>query len=239
MIVPESTAYARLAGLPPEFGLYTAFVGSLTYWIFATSKDISIGPIAVMSIITGNIVSVAAQTHPEIPRHVVASALALVAGVIVSGLGILRLGFLVDLIPLPSIHAFMSGAALTIGTGQLPSLLGIPHYPSRNNEPFVNTGDPTYLVFIDTLKHLNEAQLDAALGLSALTALYVVRYVATQASNRFSSYRKVFFFLSTLRITFVILLYTMVSWLLNRNRRDDPIFTILGTIPRGTLFQFV
>lgn len=234
MLVPESMAYARLAGLPSQFGLYSAFVGPLTYWIFGTSKDIAVGPIAVMSAITGNIVAQMAHSHPEIPGHVIASALTLVAGGIVTGLGILRLGFLVDLIPLPSIYAFMTGASISITTGQLPSLLGIPHRPSRNHEPFVNTGDPTYLVFIDVLRRLPEARLDAALGITALTTLYAIRYIATKASHKFPSQCKVLFFINTLRITFVILVYTMVSWLVNKNDQDDPKFAIVGHVPRGT-----
>lgn len=186
-----------------------------------------------MSAITGKIVSAATRSHPEIPPHVVASSIAVVAGAIIAGLGLLRLGFLVELIPLPSIHAFMTGAALNIIAGQLPSLLGVPHHPSKDLEPFVNTGDATYLVFVDTLKSLNEARVDAALGLTALVTLYSVRYFATKASQKYPSQKKLFFFINTLRITFVILVYTMVSWLVNRNRRKTPMFNILGPVPRG------
>lgn len=190
-----------------------------------------------MSAVTGKIVAQVAISNPEIPSHVVASALALVAGGIVAGLGICKLGFLVDLIPLPSIYAFMTGAAISISTGQLPSLLVIPHRPSLNNEPYVNTGDPTYRIFINVLRRLNEVELDAALGLSALITLYAIRYITTKTSRLYPSHRRVLFFINTIRITFIIIIYTMVSWLVNRHHRDDPRFAIVGTVPKGRFTQ--
>lgn len=57
VLVPQSMSYAKLAGLKPEFGLYSSFIGVLTYAFFATSKDVSIGPVAVMSLQTGRIVA--------------------------------------------------------------------------------------------------------------------------------------------------------------------------------------
>ncbi|KAK3094292.1 hypothetical protein LTR53_019449, partial [Teratosphaeriaceae sp. CCFEE 6253] len=108
-------AYAKLAELPVEFGLYSSFMGVLIYWFFATSKDITIGPVAVMSTITGNVVLHVQAIRPDIPGHVVASALAIIAGGIVCFLGLARLGWLVDFISLASISAFMTGSALNIG----------------------------------------------------------------------------------------------------------------------------
>ncbi|KAI5799137.1 sulfate transporter family-domain-containing protein [Peziza echinospora] len=225
VVVPQGMAYAGLALLPPEFGLYSSFVGVLLYWFFATSKDITIGPVAVMSTLVGNIVSKAAITHPEIPAPVISSALALVAGCIVFILGLLRLGFIVDYIPLPAIAAFMTGSAINIAVGQIPSMMGIKGFSTR---------DSAYRVFINTLKYLGHTKLDAAMGLTALFFLYAVRWVFTHwAIKRWPQYSKAFFFVNTLRTAFTMLFYTMVSWLVNMNRREDPAFRILGKIPRG------
>lgn len=96
-----------------------------------------------------------------------------------------------------------------------------------------STRDPTYLVVIHTLKHLGRTKVDAAMGLTALFLLYLLRFVCNRLAKRFPNQRKTWFFVSTLRTAFVILLYTMISWLVNRHRRSHPRFTILGTVPRG------
>ena len=218
-------AYASLALLPPEYGLYSSFVGVLFYWFFATSKDITIGPVAVMSTLVGNIVAKAQAEHPHITAPEIGSALALIAGSIVFALGLLRLGFIVDYIPLPAIAAFMTGSALNIAVGQVPGMMGITGFSTR---------DSTYKVVINILKHLGRTKLDAAMGLSALVLLYFIRWVCTSwGVKRYPKQSKSLFFASTLRTAFVILLYTMISWLVNMNRRNHPAFKILGKIPRG------
>jgi len=217
-------AYAGLAGLKPEFGLYSSFVGVMLYWAFATSKDITIGPVAVLSTLVGGIVADAAISHPHVPGYVVASALALISGCIVFGLGMLRLGFIVDYIPLPAIAAFMTGSALNIAMGQIPVLMGITT---------VKTRQATYLVFINFWKHIGDTKLDAALGLTALFMLYLIRYAANFMARKQPKQQKLWFFVSTLRTAFVILLYTMISWLMNRHHRKKPVIAIVSTVPKG------
>src|SRR5277367_861313 len=227
VVVPQGMAYAKLATLPVQFGLYSSFMGVLIYWFFATSKDITIGPVAVLSTLVGNIITEVHHTHPKYPGNVIASALALIAGSIVCFIGLVRCGWIVDFIPLTAISAFMTGSALNIAVGQVPTLMGITGF---------NTRAATYHVVINILKHLGRTKLDAALGLTALFMLYLIRYVCTQCAKRFPSRAKLFFFLSTLRTVFVILLYTLISWLVNRHHRGvgsqkhhKPKFSILST----------
>ena len=73
-------AYAKLANLSAQFGLYSSVTGVFLYWIFGTSKDISIGLTAVVSILTGNILDTIQQNNPEYESYVIASALALMVG---------------------------------------------------------------------------------------------------------------------------------------------------------------
>lgn len=228
VVVPQSMAYAKIADLPVQFGLYSSFVGTAIYFMFATSKDITIGPVAVMSALVGDIVTDAAKSHPHIPGHVVASAVAIVTGGIVTAFGLLRLGFIVDFIPIPSIAAFMTGSAISIIAGQVPALLG-------NNivKPQFNTRGATYKVIINTLQKLPRSRLDSAFGISALVLLYVIKWGFTYAARRFPRRAKLYFFMSTLRTAFVILLFTMISWLVNRNHRKAPRVAILGVVPRG------
>ena len=78
-----------------------------------------------MSTVTGGIVNRAATAIPDVPGHVVASSLAVIVGAIVCFLGLARLGWIVDLIPLPSIAAFMTGSGINIAVGQIPTMMGM------------------------------------------------------------------------------------------------------------------
>lgn len=236
-------AYAKLALLSPEYGLYTAFMGVLIYWFFATSKDITIGPVAVMSTIVGNVISTTQAIHPEIPGPLIAGSLAIICGAIIFFLGIARLGFIVEFISLTSVCAFITGSSFNIAIGQVPSLMGI-------SSTYVNSRGPTYQVVIDTLKNLGQTRLDAAIGLTSLLMLYLIRGVCQYLSKKFPAKAKAFFFTSTLRTIFVILLYTLISWLVNKDvphLHDTSVLIknvkqpgsalarwgILGTVPRG------
>ncbi|CAF1411139.1 unnamed protein product [Adineta steineri] len=225
IVIPQSMAYAGLAKLAPQFGLYSSFVGVMIYWFFATSKDVSIGPVAVLSALTGTVLDDIHKMYPELELHVIASALAVLSGCVVCLLGILRLGFIVDFIPLPSLAAFMTGSALNIAMGQIPTLMG-------NNKLF-DTRQSTYLVFINFWKYIKYCNLNAALGLTALFLLYFVRFVCTRAAQRYPTRAKMFFFINTLRTAFVILLYLLISFLINREHKSKPRTSLLGAVPRG------
>ena len=177
-----------------------------------------------MSTVTGTVVTQVAKTHPTIPKHVVASALAVICGAIISFIGFIRCGWIVDFISLSAISAYMTGSAINIAVGQVPALMGITGFSNR---------DSTYKVVINILKHLGRTKLDAAMGLTALAMLYLIRSACNFGARRMPQRAKAFFFISTLRTAFVILLYTMISWLVNRHHRKKPLFAIVTTVPRG------
>ncbi|KAK5990927.1 Sulfate permease 2 [Cladobotryum mycophilum] len=225
VLVPQGMAYASLANLEPQFGLYSSFMGPVTYWIFGTSKDISLGPVAVLSTVVGSVVlDIQAATGDQYPAHVIATAFSVIAGSIVLGLGLLRLGWLVDLISITSLSAFMTGSAIQIGVSQLPALFGVTGFSNR---------DPPYKVIINTLKHLSHAKLDAAIGLSALFLLYLIRHTLNKSAEKFPANKRLIFFMNTMRTVFVILLYTMISWLINKDRKHHPAIRVLGVVPKG------
>ncbi|KAJ5106294.1 hypothetical protein N7456_002969 [Penicillium angulare] len=225
VVVPQGMAYAQLAELPVQFGLYSSFMGVLVYWFFATSKDITIGPVAVMSTLTGTIVLQVQDKIPTAEPHEIASCLAIILGGIVCFLGLIRMGFIVDFIPLPAISAFMTGSAINIATGQVKTMLG--------ESAGFSTRDATYLVIINTLKYLPTAGIDAAMGVTACAMLYIIRSACTFAAKKQPHRAKIWFFISTLRTVFVILFYTMISAAVNLHRKDDPMFKVLGSVPRG------
>jgi solute carrier family 26 (sodium-independent sulfate anion transporter), member 11 len=186
--------------------------------------------VAVMSTIVGNIVIRVQKDYPDLPAEQIARGLAVISGSVMLFLGLIRAGFIVEFIPLVAITSFMTGAAISIAAGQVPAMLGITG---------LNTREATYMVIINTLKNLHRSKLDAAMGLSALFALYLIRWFCSFMGRRQPNNSKVWFFISTLRMVFVVLLYTMISWLVNRNisKAADAKFKILGTVPSGMLFS--
>lgn len=181
-----------------------------------------------MSTITGNVVNKVQENHPELEPHVVASALAIIAGAIICFIGFIRFGRIVDFISLAAISAFMTGSALNIAVGQVPALMGITGFSNR---------DSTYKVVINILKHLGRSKLDAAIGLTALLFLYLIRAACTISAKKVPQRAKFFFFLSTLRTAFIILLYTLIGWLVQRNHPKKHTFKILGKVPRGKILN--
>src|SRR5262249_11302820 len=115
-----------------------------------------------MSTVTGGIVADMKVALPQYAPNVIASALSVIAGSIVLAIGLIRCGWIVDLIPLVALSAFMTGSALNIAVGQVPTMMGITGF---------NTRDATYMVIINTLKGLPNTKIDAAMGLSALLML--------------------------------------------------------------------
>ncbi|XP_065083422.1 sodium-independent sulfate anion transporter-like isoform X1 [Ochlerotatus camptorhynchus] len=117
-IIPQSIAYAALAGLPSQYGLYAAYMGTLVYVIFGTVKEVSIGPTSLMALL-------AVQYTMDKPIQYMI-ILAFLAGLVELLMGVFKLGFLVSFIPIPVTSAFTSATALIIVGTQLKHLFGIP-----------------------------------------------------------------------------------------------------------------
>ena len=107
----QGIAYALVANLPPEYGLYSVFMGCFMYCIFGTSKDIAMGPTAILAVMTGEL-----YKDPDVIQYgaYYAVLLAFASGVIMFLFGILQLGFLIDFISAPVIAGFTSAAAINI-----------------------------------------------------------------------------------------------------------------------------
>ncbi len=124
MLVPQSMAYALLAGLPPEMGLYSSVLPLLLYAIFGTSRTLAVGPVALVSLMVASTLGHLAQNHPEKLAEA-PMTLALLVGAFSVALGLLRVGFVVNFISHHVISGFTSAAALLIALSQLKHLLGI------------------------------------------------------------------------------------------------------------------
>jgi len=124
MLIPQSLAYAMLAGLPPEVGLYASIAPLLAYTLFGTSRTLAVGPVAVIALMTATAASTVAE--PGTAAYTEATlALAFLSGVMLVVMGLLRMGFLANLLSHPVVSAFITASALLIATSQLGKLLGV------------------------------------------------------------------------------------------------------------------
>ncbi|KAF2074555.1 hypothetical protein CYY_004138 [Polysphondylium violaceum] len=123
MIVPQAMAYAILAGLPPIYGLYSACVCPIVYGIFGTSNEISVGPVAMVSLLIPSIVGSASS-----PNYIVdVFCLSLLSGLILMGIGLLRAGFIIEnLLSNPILMGFIQSASVLIILSQIKNLTAIP-----------------------------------------------------------------------------------------------------------------
>ncbi len=164
MLIPQSLAYALLAGLPPQAGLYASVAPLLLYALFGSSRVLAVGPVAVVSLMT----AAAIGTHavPGSAQYwAVAITLAFMSGAMLLLMGVLRLGFLANFLSHPVIAGFISASGLLIAASQLKTILGI----SAHGENFVT-------LVLDLLRQLPTLHgLSLAVGGSALLFLLWVR----------------------------------------------------------------
>ncbi len=125
MLIPQGMAYAMIAGLPPIYGLYASTIPLLLYALLGTSRQLAVGPVAMVSLLTAAGIGTMAEGGTE-TYIALAITLAFLVGAIQFLLGVFRLGFLVNFLSHPVISGFTSAAALIIGLSQLKHLLGVP-----------------------------------------------------------------------------------------------------------------
>lgn len=164
MLIPQSLAYAMLAGLPPEVGLYASILPLLAYAALGSSMTLAVGPVAVASLMTASALQPLAT--PGSPEYVaLAIVLALLSGVMLLVFGFLRLGFLAQLLSHPVISGFITGSALLIAIGQTRHLLGLPA-----------GGDHAIGQVWHLLTHLPLVEwVTASIGLGAVALLLLMR----------------------------------------------------------------
>ncbi|KAJ3287313.1 hypothetical protein HK104_008661 [Borealophlyctis nickersoniae] len=224
LVVPQSLAQARIATLPVEYGLYTAFAGLVVYAFFATAKDVTIGPTAVLSLFTSQLLVSAnrdAAGKNIYPPVVFAVALAFLAGIYEMFIGLFRLGIIVDFIPSSVITGFTTGAATTVIIGQIPKLFGIKGIDTNTQ--------PTHLIVRDIFQKLWTTKQDAAFGLTCCLFLAVLKYSAARWGRR---YRWIHF-LGLARNGLALVLYVLISWGIFRAQNGKVGFALVGTVPSG------
>ncbi len=168
MLVPQAMAYALLAGLPPEIGLYAATVPVVVYALFGTSRQLAVGPVAIVSLLTAS--ALAPLVEEGTAGYLGAAALlALMVGVVHIALGVGRLGFLVNFLSHSVLVGFTAAAAIIIGFSQAKHIFGIS----------VGRTEHFYETVIEVAENLqNTDATTLTLGATALAALFLLKRFA-------------------------------------------------------------
>uniref|UniRef100_A0A8C3KB88 Solute carrier family 26 member 11 n=1 Tax=Calidris pygmaea TaxID=425635 RepID=A0A8C3KB88_9CHAR len=218
-VVPQALAYAEVAGLPLQYGLYSSFMGCFVYCFLGTAKDVTLGPTAIMSLL----VSSYAFHEP-----VYAVLLTFLSGCIQLAMGLLHLGFLLDFISCPVIKGFTSAASITISFNQVKNLLGLQGIPRQ-----------FFLQVYETLRRIGETRVgDAVLGLACLAVLAGLRAMKNslpRASRGEPLAARVSYLIvwtsATARNALVVLFAGLVAYSF-QVMGSQPL-TLTGSIPRG------
>ena len=164
MLVPQSLAYALLAGLPPEAGIYASIVPIVLYAIFGSSRVLAVGPVAVVSLLTASAVGQVAETGTA-GYAIAALTLAALSGGFLVLLGLLRLGFLANFLSHPVIAGFITASGILIAMSQLKHILGVSAHGHTLPE-----------MLQSLVEHLDQSNLiTLGIGVSAIVFLFWVR----------------------------------------------------------------
>ncbi|XP_004490361.1 low affinity sulfate transporter 3-like [Cicer arietinum] len=185
LCIPQSVGYASLAKVDPQYGLYTSIVPPLIYAVMGSSRDIAIGPVAVVSMLLSSLVTkvIDPVANPHAYRDFVFTV-TFFTGIFQAGFGIFRLGFLVDFLSHAALVGFMAGAAVIISLQQLKGLLGITHFTTKTD---------AVSVLVSVFKSLHQqitseekwSPLNFILGCSFLIFLLVTRFIGKRNKKLF------------------------------------------------------
>ncbi len=220
MLIPQSMAYAQLAGLPPQIGLYASVAPLIVYALLGTSGQLSVGPVAITSLLVFN--GVSALAAPSSERYIqLVLLLALMVGAIKLALGVFRLGALLNFISHPVLAAFTSASALIIAVGQLKYILG-----------YRIGGEHLHETIAQAIAGLNQTNIATlAIGLASIGLLIFFRQGLRPLLRRAG--------LPTLAVTLIVsgapLLAVILGIVVAQSLRLDQVagVAVVGAIPAG------
>ncbi|KAF5532261.1 hypothetical protein FMEXI_12516 [Fusarium mexicanum] len=204
MLIPQGLSYAKIADIPVEYGLMSSWLPAVIYAFMGSTKDVSTGPTSLIGLLTSE--NVHALQDRWTPSEI-ASATAFMMGVYGLILGFLKLGFLLEFISLPVLSGFITAIAITIILNQMDSLLGED-----------NVRDGAAKQIHDIFNELPNANGWACLiGFTGILFLTILE----KSGKRWSKDNKVIWLLSTTRAFLTLVLFTGVSYAVNKNRDPD------------------
>ena len=219
MLIPQSLAYAMLAGLPPEAGIYASIAPLLLYAIFGTSRALAVGPVAVVSLLTASAVGQVAQQGTA-GYAAAALTLAFLSGAFLLLMGVLRLGFMANLLSHPVIAGFITASGILIATSQVKHILGIHA-----------GGDTLPEILTAIWAHLGQTSLPTLLiGLGAIAFLFWVRKGLRPLLRRLGVPARLADLLAKAGPVVAVLGTTLLVWGLDLATRG---VSIVGTVPQS------
>ncbi|RII83079.1 SulP family inorganic anion transporter [Neopusillimonas maritima] len=220
MLIPQSLAYAMLAGLPPEIGLYASVLPLVAYALLGSSMTLAVGPVAVASLMTASALQPLAQPGSE-QYVVLAATLAFLSGIMLLAFGLLRLGFLANFLSHPVISGFISGSAILITVSQLKHLFGLT----------TNAGNVFQEVYqlLALLPQANPAT--TALGLGTLIFLFFARTYLSGVLQKIGLKQKTASLISRLApmVAVIVSIITVAQW----DLAAEAGVAIVGEVPAG------
>ncbi|KAJ9608243.1 hypothetical protein H2200_007231 [Cladophialophora chaetospira] len=219
MLIPQSLAYAKIATIPVQYGLMSAWSPAVIYTFMGTSKDMSTGPTSLIGLLTSDVVEdlVKEGYAPE----AISSAVALMMGILMAAMGFLKLGFLLDFISYPVLTGFISAVAITIGLGQVDNLIGED-----------NVGDGTAHIIHDVFNNFGTCNGRAAgIGIGSVILLVGLQ----KAGERWGSKNRFIWFLSITRAFIALLLFTGISYGVNKGRDSDDYLFDVSKVPTTSI----
>ncbi|CAD6205982.1 unnamed protein product [Miscanthus lutarioriparius] len=179
LCIPQDIGYSKLANLPPEIGLSSSFVPPLIYPLMGSSRDIAMGPVAVVSLMLGTLMQNEIDPKkPPLEYRRLAFTATFFAGITQAALGFFRLGFIIEFLSHAAIVGFMSGAAITIALQQLKGFLGIRNFTAR-------TDIVSVMKSIFKSAHHGWNWQTILIGASFLGFLLVTKYIGKKKKNLF------------------------------------------------------
>jgi SulP family sulfate permease len=220
MLIPQSLAYALLAGLPPEVGLYASILPIVAYALLGSSMTLAVGPVAVASLMTASALQpLAAAGSAEYVA--LAMQLSLISGVMLLAFGALRLGFLAYFLSHPVISGFITGSAVLISVGQLKYILGVKV-----------AGSDVFGTVAGLVRALPQTQpATLAIGLSSLAFLFLARRYLASALTRFGLPAKAADLSAKLAPMVAVIASTAVVALFRLNETAG--VSVVGKVPQG------
>lgn len=219
MLIPQGLAYALLAGLPAEMGLYASILPLLIYALLGSSRTMAIGPAALIAMMSASFSSQFAQPGTA-EYNAIAIILAIMSGVILMLLGCLKLGFLANLLSHPVISGFVTGSAIIIAASQVKHFLGISVSGASLFEIVEGT--------INQLEFINPVSL--FIGLSSLAILFLSKRYFSSILSRLGLPQIHAALISKAGPILVILIFTSITYFFTLAQKG---LAVVGTVPSG------
>ncbi|KAI1209500.1 sulfate transporter 4.1 [Annulohypoxylon truncatum] len=203
LLIPQGLAYAKIATIPIENGLYSCWVPAAVMVFMGTSKDLSTGPTSILGLLTAEIISDLKNEYSPVD---ISSAVAMMVGIWSLLIGLLGLGFLLDYVSIPVLTGFISATAFVIGMGQVASLVGL------NGGP-----DGAFNQLGDALKRL--PQWDGptcGIGFGTVVILLILEKIGKKWGHKHFAIK----YMASSRAIIAVVIFTLISYLVNKDRDE-------------------